>query len=81
MGADVPTSLKALLADTITGFDPNAPLWKQLNSIQLVEFVTKLESHFKIQVHAVEFDEENFRTLESLTAFVERKLSGSPRSN
>lgn len=81
MTVDVSTSLKSLLSDTITGFDPNAPLWKQLNSIQLVEFVTKMESHFKIKVHAVEFDEENFRTLESLTSFIERKLSGNTRPN
>ena len=46
-----------------------------LTSLQTVELVMFLEERFDIEVDAEEVDEENFTSLRTITALVERKLA------
>jgi acyl carrier protein len=46
----------------------------ELDSMAVVGIITALEEHFGFSVHDDEISAENFETLGSLVAFVERKL-------
>jgi len=59
--------------------DAAAPLLgavPELDSIAVVNLITALEEHFGITVADDEIDASTFETLDSLTQFVQRKLSG-----
>ncbi len=45
----------------------------QLDSIQMIELITKLEGEFSIELDDEDFDFEVFSTIDSLTKFVEEK--------
>lgn len=45
-----------------------------LTSLQTVELLMFLEEHFQIEIDAMEVDEENFRSLNSIATLVESKL-------
>ena len=46
----------------------------QLDSIQMIELITKLESEFDIELEDEDFDFEVFSTIDSLAVFVDGKL-------
>jgi acyl carrier protein len=50
-----------------------------LTSLQTVELVMFLEERFGIEIDAEEVEEENFASLGTITALVERKLAGRRR--
>lgn len=59
--------------------DATAPLLgavPELDSMAVVSLITALEEHFGITVADDEIDAATFETLDSLTKFVQRKLSG-----
>ena len=45
----------------------------QLDSIQMIELITKLEGEFAIELEDEDFDFEVFSTIDSLTNFVQEK--------
>lgn len=60
--------------------DAAAPLLgsvPELDSMAVVNLITALEEHFGIMVADDEISASTFETLDSLTQFVERKVSGS----
>lgn len=48
----------------------------ELDSMAVVGIITALEEHFGFSVYDDEISAENFETLGTLVAFVERKLNG-----
>jgi acyl carrier protein len=46
----------------------------ELDSMAVVEIVTRLEADFQIRIHDDEISAETFATLGSLTAFIDGKL-------
>lgn len=62
--------------------DPNADLIEQriIDSLAILKLVAFLESSFGIKVEDEDIVPENFQTLNSLAAFVERKTAASPRT-
>jgi acyl carrier protein len=47
----------------------------QLDSIQMIELITKLEGEFDIELDDEDMDFQFFSTINSLSGFVESKLS------
>ena len=45
----------------------------QLDSIQMIELITKLEGEFSIELEDEDFDFEVFSTIDSLASFVNEK--------
>ncbi len=45
----------------------------QLDSIQMIELITKLEGEFSIELEDEDFDFEVFSTIDSLSSFVQAK--------
>jgi acyl carrier protein len=67
------------IAGRMQQMDGAAPLLgavPELDSIAVVNLITALEEHFGITVADDEIDASTFETLDSLTQFVQRKLSG-----
>jgi len=48
----------------------------QLDSIQMIELITKLEGEFSIELEDEDFDFEVFSTIDSLASFVQQKQNG-----
>ena len=48
----------------------------QLDSIQMIELITRLEDEFSIELDDEDFDFEVFSTINSLTNFVQEKQNG-----
>ena len=46
-----------------------------LNSMEIIRLIGFIESEFNIEVGALEADETNFGTLDSIVTFIEKKLS------
>jgi acyl carrier protein len=62
----------------VQSMDPAAPLLgavPELDSIAVVNLITALEEHFGITVADDEIGAATFESLDSLTQFIERKLS------
>jgi acyl carrier protein len=51
------------------------PIYKQLNSLSLVELIIRLETTFKIEISVVEYDPRQFDSLESMTLMVRNKIN------
>ncbi len=64
-------------ASTLTASSPLFGAVPELDSLGVLEVVTKLESRFGITVDDEEFGGEIFETLGSLAQFVELKVSGA----
>jgi acyl carrier protein len=67
------------IGDRMRHMDAAAPLLgavPELDSIAVVNLITALEEHFGLTVADDEIDASTFETLDSLTRFIERKLSG-----
>lgn len=65
------------LGDRTAGMVASTPLLgnlPELDSMAVVEIVTRLEADFQIRIHDDEISAETFATLGSLTAFIEGKL-------
>ncbi|KQR12206.1 acyl carrier protein [Cellulomonas sp. Leaf334] len=61
-------------AATLTASSPLFGAVPELDSLGVLEVVTRLESHFGITIDDEEFSGEIFETLGSLAQFVEGKL-------
>ena len=67
------------ISSRVKQMDAAAPLLgvvPELDSIAVVNLITALEEHFGITVADDEIGASTFETLDSLTQFIERKLSG-----
>ncbi|MCB2177396.1 MAG: acyl carrier protein [Actinomycetales bacterium] len=64
-------------ASSLTASSPLFGAVPELDSLGVLEVVTKLESRFGITVDDEEFGGEIFETLGSLVQFVELKVSGA----
>ncbi|MBI1181734.1 MAG: acyl carrier protein [Alphaproteobacteria bacterium] len=76
-------TVRTLLGDTLglgartQGLTASTPLLgnlPELDSMAVVELVTRLEAEFDIRIHDDDISAETFATLGSLTAFVDDKL-------
>ena len=69
------TSGLAVDASTVT---PETPLFEgglELDSFATVEIVTKIETHFGIQINDDDFAPENFADIKTLAAVVQKYLA------
>ena len=65
------------IEDRAAGLTADSPLFgavPELDSLGVLEVVTRIEEHFGITIDDEEFSGEIFETLGSLTQFVEGKL-------
>ncbi len=78
------TQVKQILANTLnldlrsSDLSLSSPLLgaiPELDSMAVVGIITALEEHFGFSVYDDEISAENFETLATLVAFVERKLN------
>lgn len=69
--------LRVANAETL---DPSAPLLQKgiLDSIELMQLISHLESSFGISVDETEILPTNFRSLATIAGFIERKLTVGP---
>ncbi len=54
----------------IESLRPEAPLWRVISSMTLLELVDFVEAGFRIEVRPLDFVPENFSTLECITRFI-----------
>jgi acyl carrier protein len=73
MTTDTRDRIQKVLQKNFAGLDLSESIARQLSSIDLVTLVSYLEDEFKITVHAVEFDQDIFSTVEGMTNFVDEK--------
>ena len=74
MTTDTRARIQKVLQKHFAGLNFSESIARQLSSIDLVTLVSYLEDEFKITVHAVEFDQDIFASIEGITAFVDSKL-------
>lgn len=74
MSTDTRSRIQKILQKNFANLDPAENIVRQLSSIDLVTLVSYLEDEFKITVHAVEFDQEIFASIEGLTQFIDDKM-------
>lgn len=58
----------------LQGFDPNAPLLQQANSLQIYALVPLLESEFGMHIHSMEITGNDFHSIHSLAELLARKM-------
>jgi acyl carrier protein len=56
--------------------DVSAPLRSSVDSLRLVQLVTRLEEHFAIQFFEGDLDDACWDTVHSIAQLIERKRSG-----
>ena len=67
-----------ILGDEIDRLDADSPLlgsFRELDSVGVMSVVTAIEDEFDVEVDDAEISTEVFRSLGSLVAFVEQKMS------
>lgn len=58
---------------TFPDVDWSKNLLLQLSSISVVTLVVEVESHFKIEIHPMEVNQENFASFDSMMSFINKK--------
>jgi acyl carrier protein len=71
--------LDDLLSDSRESLNPDEPLYGSgiLDSLGTLRLITFLEERFGMQIEDGEVGDENFRSLNTIHAFVERKRAGT----
>lgn len=75
MNGETKTRIEKILNKNFANLNLSENIVRQLTSIDLVTLVSYLEDEFKIVIHAVEFDQEMFASVDKLTAFIDFKLA------
>jgi acyl carrier protein len=69
--------IKTQISVIIEGFGANpksnVPIHKQLNSLNLVELIIKLEKAFQIEISPMDYDPSQFNSLESIALLIKNK--------
>jgi acyl carrier protein len=69
-----------LLSGSRPSLDPDEPLFSSglLDSLGTLRLITFLEERFGLQIGDGEVGDENFKTVNRIHAFVEKKLGNTP---
>ena len=84
MSTELVSQLKTILITAfedddlkVEDIDDNAPLLEgglELDSVQIVEFISAIEQHFDLEFDDSELDPENFSSLQVLADVISRKV-------
>lgn len=62
-------------ADGMRGIGDGDNLWREVNSLTLLQLVEYVEEKFAIRVKPIDFAPQNFSTIDSIVKFVETRKS------
>ena len=74
MTENLSSELRTFLMKKMPQIDLNSDISAQLSSLDLVAVMVMLEEHFKIHIHAMEYDPKILRNFSSLCEFMSKKL-------
>lgn len=67
--------LNQFLVDQLGQFDPEKPLWRQVDSLQLLTLITRIEEEFQIKIYSIEATGPAFQSLDGMTQLLLAKLA------
>lgn len=75
MNSSLLPRIQAILARQSPALDGGRSLFRQFDSLQLVDLVMNLEKEFQVRINSFEVTPDNFESAEALCQLIEKKRS------